>query len=45
MSEEIRVLISEEEIEERIREMGRQISEFYQGEPGERPQGGRIFHL
>ena len=32
MSEEIRVLISEEEIEERIREMGRQISEFYQGE-------------
>ena len=33
MSEEIRVLISEEEIEERIREMGRQISEFYQGEP------------
>lgn len=33
VSEEIRVLISEEEIEERIREMARQISEFYQGEP------------
>ena len=33
VSEEIRVLISEEEIEERIREMGRHIREFYQGEP------------
>ena len=33
MSERVRVLISEEEIEKRICEMGKEISEFYQGEP------------
>lgn len=33
MSEKVRVLISEEKIEKRICEMGKEISEFYQGEP------------
>lgn len=33
VSEKIRVLISEDEIEKRIREMAKEISEFYQGEP------------
>ncbi len=33
VSERVRVLISEEEIEKRICEMGKEISEFYQGEP------------
>lgn len=33
MSEKIRVLIPEDEIEKRICEMGKEISEFYQGEP------------
>ena len=32
MSENIRVLISEEEIEKRILEMAKEISEFYKGE-------------
>lgn len=32
MSENIRVLISEEKIEKRIREMGKEISEYYNGE-------------
>ncbi len=32
MSENIRVLISEEEIEKRIYEMGKEISEYYKGE-------------
>ena len=33
MSEKIRVLVSEEEIEKRILQMAKDISEFYQGEP------------
>lgn len=33
MSEKIRVLIPEEEIEQRILQMAKDISEFYQGEP------------
>ena len=33
MSEKIRVLISEEEIEKRILQMAKDISEFYQREP------------
>ncbi len=33
MSETVRVLISEEEVERRICEMGKEISEHYQGEP------------
>ncbi len=33
MSEKIRVLIPEEEVEIRVREIGREVSEFYQGEP------------
>ena len=33
VSEKISVLISEDEIEKRIREMAKEISEFYQGEP------------
>ena len=33
MSEKIRVLVSEEEIEKRILQMANDISEFYQGEP------------
>ena len=32
MSEKIRVLISEEEVEKRICEMGKEISEYYKGE-------------
>ena len=32
MSEKVRVLISEEEVEKRICEMGKEISEYYNGE-------------